>query len=136
MNCLAYCSSKTLNMSANHSLEASDILQGNLLWEKSIEEAIRVNIHKSPGPDGIYPRMLKELIHKLAKPLYSLFKRFLGDCVRMKKVNCYTNLQEEAKESQFELYTNSTGRKEVICHRWQCFVIIQVQTNNALIAEL
>ena len=37
-----------------------------------------LKISKSPGPDGIHPRVLRELKDNLAKPLTAIFKDSLG----------------------------------------------------------
>ena len=37
-----------------------------------------LKISKSPGPDGIHPRVLRELKDNLAKPLTAIFKHSLG----------------------------------------------------------
>ena len=33
-----------------------------------------LNINKSPGPDGIHPRIFKELAYELSEPLSFLFQ--------------------------------------------------------------
>ena len=44
--------------------------------ENDIEEILKaLKVTKSPGPDNIQPRILKELANVLAKPLYLLFRK-------------------------------------------------------------
>ena len=44
--------------------------------EKNIEEILKaLKVTKSPGPDNIHPRILKEPADVLAKPLYLLFRK-------------------------------------------------------------
>ena len=38
-----------------------------------------LNVSKSPGPDKMYPRILKELAKELANPLHRLFKKTMDD---------------------------------------------------------
>ena len=38
-----------------------------------------LNHAKSPGPDEIHPRILKELANELAKPLTILFQKIIKD---------------------------------------------------------
>jgi len=43
--------------------------------EQSILDKLnKLNISKSPGPDGIHPRVLFELRYELLEPLYILFE--------------------------------------------------------------
>ena len=39
-----------------------------------------LNVNKSPGPDGLHPRILSELHSELSKPLASLFNKTMIDC--------------------------------------------------------
>ena len=44
--------------------------------EEDLEKALsKLKVNKSPGPDDLHPRILKELSHKLAKPLKMLFDK-------------------------------------------------------------
>ena len=40
----------------------------------------KLNIYKSMGPDGIHPRLLKELAIPLSKPLAKIFNKSLMEC--------------------------------------------------------
>jgi len=40
-----------------------------------------MNVYKSPGPDLIHPRILKELATEIAEPLTVLFNNSLEDSV-------------------------------------------------------
>ena len=42
--------------------------------EHMLKKLLSLNASKSPGPDGIHPRQLKELAHELAAPLTILFE--------------------------------------------------------------
>ena len=59
--------------------ELNDDFQGSLLInidfsESDIEEILKsLKIHKSPGPDNLHPRLLKELATVLSKPFYIMF---------------------------------------------------------------
>ena len=45
---------------------------------KEMEKALRsLNVNKSPGPDGLHPRILKELATELSIPLKFLFDKTL-----------------------------------------------------------
>lgn len=49
-----------------------------LVQEDQLKEQLlknKLEILKSMGPDGIYPLMLRELAHIIAKPLSKIFKR-------------------------------------------------------------
>ena len=60
--------------------ELNDDYQGPLLInidfsESDIEEILKsLKIHKSPGPDNLHPRLLKELATVLSKPFYIIFR--------------------------------------------------------------
>ena len=48
--------------------------------EEDMKNALQnLNISKSPGPDKMYPRILKELAKELANPLHRLFKKTMDD---------------------------------------------------------
>ena len=38
----------------------------------------RLNPNKSPGPDGMHPKVLRELSTTLAEPLYAIFTQFIN----------------------------------------------------------
>ena len=42
---------------------------------------LNLNPSKAPGPDQLYPRVLKEMADELAYPLFSVFKRSTIECV-------------------------------------------------------
>ena len=45
--------------------------------EKVLEQLKKLDISKSPGPDNVHPRIIKELATSLAKPLYILYNASL-----------------------------------------------------------
>ena len=47
--------------------------------ENMLQVLKNLKISKSPGPDGIHPRILRELCHELAHPLLSLFNKTVQD---------------------------------------------------------
>ena len=51
----------------------------NITLEDVLERLININTSKSPGPDNIHPRMLKELANELCKPLLIIFSKSLSE---------------------------------------------------------
>ena len=45
--------------------------------EEMIKKLGNINLCKSVGPDGVHPRLLKELSNRLSKPLARLFNNSL-----------------------------------------------------------
>ena len=47
--------------------------------EADMEKALKnIKVNKSPGPDGLHPRILRELSHELAKPFKMLFDKCMA----------------------------------------------------------
>ena len=61
--------------------------------EKKLEN---LKIGKSPGPDGIHPRVLKELAKELKMPLFIIFRKSLdtGILPSLENCKCIANIQE------------------------------------------
>ena len=59
--------------------------------EHMLKKLLSLNASKSPGPDGIHPRQLKELAHELAAPLTILFET----CMHEGKVPMSWKLAED-----------------------------------------
>ena len=55
-----------------------------------------LKIGKSPGPDGIHTRVLKELAKELEMPLYIIFRKSLdtGIIPSLENCKCIANIQE------------------------------------------
>ena len=59
---------------------AASVLEDvNITLEDVHERLININSSKSPGPDNIHPRMLKELAEELCKPLHIIFTKSLSE---------------------------------------------------------
>jgi len=43
--------------------------------ETARDQLYQLNIHKSMGPDGVHPRVLKELMDVMAGPLSTIYQR-------------------------------------------------------------
>ena len=48
-------------------------LKLNVTKEIILEKLLRINSNKSPGPDNLQPRVIKELAHVLVEPLFIIF---------------------------------------------------------------
>ena len=44
-----------------------------------MKQLLKIKVNKAPGPDCIYPRILKELRDKLVKPLTIIFSKSIND---------------------------------------------------------
>ena len=58
-----------LNIKINPPLKVSCLTQ-----EEVQQRLKKIKIDKSPGPDGIHPRILRELSNVIARPLFLIFK--------------------------------------------------------------
>ena len=65
------------------SFHAEDIrkpLEELKITEEKVKERLEsLNPHKSPGPDGLHPRVLKELSNEISKPLAIIMQRSLDE---------------------------------------------------------
>ena len=51
-----------------------------IITEEGVRNALReLNVNKSQGPDGMHPRVLKELADQIAFPLYKIFTRSITE---------------------------------------------------------
>jgi len=46
-----------------------------IIQEEAVDLLCHLDTHKSVGPDGIHPRVLRELSKELAKPLYIIYQQ-------------------------------------------------------------
>ncbi|KAK4808577.1 hypothetical protein QYF61_009880 [Mycteria americana] len=47
-----------------------------IIQEEAVNDLLRhLDTHKSMGPDGIHPRVLRELVEELAKPLSIIYQQ-------------------------------------------------------------
>jgi hypothetical protein len=57
----------------------TEILDSMIITESDVLHAIeKIKVNKTPGPDKISPRILKEVKHQISKPLSILFNKSLG----------------------------------------------------------
>ena len=62
------------------STKSSSTINNIIITEENMLSVLKkLNISKSPGPDKIHPRILRELCHELAHPFYLLFNKTLQD---------------------------------------------------------
>jgi len=48
-----------------------------IIQEEEVNELLcQLDTYKSMGPDGIHPRVLKELVEELAKPLSIIYQQY------------------------------------------------------------
>ena len=60
-------------------LKIREVLDDFVFTEADVLSLLRkLNVTKSPGPDNIHPRVLKECADELVKPLYILFRASLS----------------------------------------------------------
>ncbi len=61
-------------------METANILDNIIITEKNIREKIKnLKLDSAPGPDGISPRLLKELSTSCSLPLKIIFEKSLGE---------------------------------------------------------
>nr|XP_054766959.1 uncharacterized protein LOC129274131 [Lytechinus pictus] len=66
-------------MTPEWSHEGSTLGSINFTQEKVEKQLISLNPNKSAGPDGIHPRVLKELAREISYPLTSIFNLSMGE---------------------------------------------------------
>ena len=84
-------------------------MEGNSNFKIAISKLEGLNISKSPGPDGIGPRILKEVKDVLALPLQILFSNSIRTGIvpeEWKKSKHYCNLQKGGQKRARELQTS------------------------------
>jgi len=80
--------------------------------EQSILDKLnKLNIYKSPGPDGIHPQVLSELRHELLEPLNILFESSyklgkLPDEWKLGHVTAVYKKRNKCDPSKLKLQTN------------------------------
>ena len=87
----------------------NDRLSSILCTTSEVEKYLKtLNAHKSPGPDLIPPRILKECAHELSTPLCALFnKSFRTGLLRtLENGQHYTNSQKGTQTQKRELPSN------------------------------
>ena len=50
-----------------------------ITWEKIKKKILQLKISKAPGPDGLHPRLLKELAQQISQPLETIFQLSLKE---------------------------------------------------------
>ena len=50
-----------------------------MTWEKIKKKILQFKISKAPGPDGLHPRLLKELAQQISQPLETIFQLSLKE---------------------------------------------------------
>ncbi|RMC07057.1 hypothetical protein DUI87_16511 [Hirundo rustica rustica] len=73
-----------------------------VIWEEAVRDLLScLNVHKSMGPDGIHPSVMRELADELAKPLSIIYQQswFTGevpdDCKLANVIHIHKNSRKE-----------------------------------------
>ena len=62
--------------------------------------------NKSPGVDGMPPKLLEEIVEQISTPLAKLFNLSLeegivpSECKEAKKLRCYEGIEKQARKLQ------------------------------------
>ena len=72
----AFTEEDTSNIPSFHTEDIRKPLEELKITEEKVKERLEsLNPHKSPGPDGLHPRVLKELSNEISKPLAIIMKK-------------------------------------------------------------
>lgn len=108
-------------------------------YEDVLEKLLALNSSKSPGPDGLHPRVLKELANELAEPLALVFQKSLNEGILPSdwKEAQITPLFKKGDKSSPGNY-RPVSLTSVVCKVMESIVrdgIIQHLTSNKLLSK-
>ena len=76
----AFTEEDTSNIPSFHTEDIRKPLEELKITEEKVKERLEsLNPHKSPGPDGLHPRVLKELSNEISKPLAIIMQKSLDE---------------------------------------------------------
>ena len=76
----AFTEEDTSNIPSFHTEDIRKPLEELKITEEKVKEIIEsLNPHKSPGPDGLHPPVLKELSNEISKPLAIIMQKSLDE---------------------------------------------------------
>ena len=76
----AFTEEDTSNVPSFHTEDIRKPLEELKIIEEKVNERLEsLNPHKSPGPDGLHPRVLKELSNEISKPLAIIIQKSLDE---------------------------------------------------------
>jgi len=88
-------------------LKTTEALDNIVFTEADVLSLLRkLNVRKSPGPDNIHPRVLKECADELVSPLYTLFRASLsaGELPQVWKVATISPIFKKGSRSDVSNY--------------------------------
>ena len=76
----AFTDEDTSNLPSFHTEDTRKPLEELKITEEKVKERLEsLNPHKSPGPDGLHPQVLKELSNEISKPLAIIMQKSLDE---------------------------------------------------------
>ena len=111
-----------------------------VLTEEEVEKSLqKLNVNKSAGPDGIPPKLYRELSKELAKPLTIIFNKSLdtGTVPKAWKIANITPIFKKGKKSEPSNY-RPVSLTSIACKTLESFIrgnILAHMRNNSLLSN-